>query len=229
LAAAEEATDMAETAGAIEGGWIDVSVPLWPATPIFEGDPTFHLTPAFTIAGGAVSNVHRLDMGVHTGTHLDAPIHFIDGAPASESIPLDAGIGPAWIADATAVDDASITAEDLAALEIPRDATRLLFKTRNSRLWAEPGFQSSFLGLDAGAAAELASRGARFVGIDYLSIAPFGDPVGTHQALLAAEVVILEGIDLHGVEPGAVDLLCLPIRLLGSDGVPCRVLVRPRH
>ena len=213
----------------LTAGWIDISVPLAPSTPIFEGDPTFHLEPAFTIAGGAVANVHRLDMGVHTGTHLDAPIHFIDGAPASESIPLEAGIGPAWIVDATAVDDASITAEDLGALAIPAEETRLLFKTRNSRLWAEDGFRETFLGLDARAAAELASRGAQLVGIDYLSIAPFGDPVGTHRALLAAGVAILEGVDLRGIEPGPIDLLCMPIRLLRSDGVPARVLVRPRR
>ena len=219
---------MDKTAGGLEGGWIDVSIPLGRSTPIFEGDPTFHLEPAFTIAGGAVCNVSRLDMGVHTGTHLDAPVHFIDGAPVSESIPLEAGIGPAWVVDATALDGAAIRAEDLASLVLPAEATRILFKTRNSELWAAPGFQTSFIGLDAGAAAALAARGPRLVGIDYLSIAPFGDPIGTHQALLSAEVVVLEGVDLRGVEPGPVDLLCLPIRLLGSDGVPARVLVRPR-
>ncbi|HET9346675.1 MAG TPA: cyclase family protein [Candidatus Limnocylindrales bacterium] len=217
--------DMADVA---EHDWIDVSVPLGPATPIFEGDPMFHLEPAFTIAGGAICNVSRLDMGVHSGTHLDAPVHFIDGAPASESIPLEAGIGPAWVADGTAIDGAAITAPDIAALEIPGDATRLLFKTRNSALWAQPGFQTSFVGLDAGAAAELASRGLRLVGVDYLSVAPFGDPVATHRSLLSAGVVILEGLDLREVEPGPVDLLCLPIRLVASDGVPARVLVRPR-
>ena len=219
---------MDEPGSAIEGSWIDVSIPLGPATPIFEGDPTFHLEPAFTIAGGAICNVSRVDMGVHTGTHLDAPLHFIDGGPASQSIPLDAGIGPAWVVDATGIAGRAISAEDLAGLAIPADATRILFKTRNSALWREPGFQASFVGLDAGAAAALAGGGARLVGVDYLSVAPFGDPVGTHQALLSAGVAVLEGIDLTDVEPGPVDLLCLPIRLIDSDGVPARVLVRPR-
>lgn len=209
-------------------GWIDISIPLDEHTPIFEGDPTFRLERAFSIDGGAMANVSRLEMGVHTGTHLDAPIHFIDGAPHSQSIPLVAGIGPAWVADATGHLGHRISAAELAELEIPADATRVLLKTRNSALWDQPGFQSTFVGLDGDAAEALVARGTRLIGVDYLSVAPFGDPVDTHQALLAAGVVILEGIDLGEVEPGPVDLLCLPIRLMNSDGVPARALVRPR-
>jgi len=212
----------------LTAGWIDISVPLAPSTPIFEGDPTFHLEPAFTIDGGAVCNVSRIDMGVHTGTHLDAPLHFIDGGPASESIPLEAGIGPAFVVDATAVDGGAITASDLAGLAIPADETRLLFKTRNSALWAEPGFQASFVGLDPDAAEGLASRGLLLVGVDYLSVAPFGKGPETHHPLLSNGIAVLEGIDLRDVDPGPVDLFCLPIRLIGSDGVPARALVRPR-
>jgi arylformamidase len=219
---------MSDTAPLDGGGWIDISIPLDESTPIFEGDPTFRLERAFSIAGGAMANVSRLEMGVHTGTHLDAPIHFIDGAPHSQSIPLEAGIGPAWVADATAHVGHRLGVVDLAALEIPAGTTRLLFKTRNSGLWRQTGFQSTFVGLDGDAAAELAARGTRLLGIDYLSVAPFGDPIDTHQALLAAGVAILEGIDLSEVEPGPVDLLCLPIRLMNSDGVPARALVRPR-
>ena len=219
---------MTDTGRPLDEGWIDVSVPLRPGVAIFEGDPTFHLERAFSIAGGALCNVSHVDMGVHTGTHLDAPIHFIDGAPASESIPLEAGIGPAWVVDATGIGGPAIGAAELAELAIPADATRLLFKTRNSALWDEAGFSESFVALDEGAATELVARGVRLVGIDYLSIAPFGNPVGTHQALLAARVAILEGLDLREVDPGPIELLCLPIRLVGSDGVPARVLVRRR-
>jgi arylformamidase len=218
---------MTDTERPLDEGWIDVSVPLRPGIAIFEGDPTFHLERAFSIAGGAVCNVSRLDMGVHTGTHLDAPIHFIDGAPASESIPLEAGIGRAWIVDATAVRGATLGIDDLAGLEIPDRETRLLFKTRNSELWGVPQFSTAFVGLDGPAAEALAARGIRLVGIDYLSVAPLGDPVDTHRALLGAGIAILEGIDLRTVDPGPVELLCLPIRLVGSDGVPARVLVRP--
>ena len=141
---------MSDTPPLDGGRWIDISIPLDESTPIFEGDPTFHLERAFSIEGGAVANVSRLEMGVHTGTHLDAPIHFIDGAPHSQSIPLEAGIGPAWVADATGHVGHRISAAELAALEIPAGTTRLLLKTRNSGLWDQPGFQSSFVGSGRG-------------------------------------------------------------------------------
>ena len=219
---------MTELGGALGAGWTDISVPLQAGLAIFEGDPSFQIERAFSIAGGASCNVSKVDMGVHSGTHLDAPLHFIDGAPASEGIPLDAGLGAAWVVDATALTGAALTAADLASLDIPAGETRLLFKTRNSALWAQPGFQASFIGLDESAAKELVARGVRFVGIDYLSIGPFGNAVETHRALLGAGVTILEGADLRNVAPGPIELLCLPIRLIGSDGVPARVLVRPR-
>ena len=164
----------------------------------------------------------------HGGTHLDAPVHFIERAPASEAIPLDAGMGPAWVVDAVALTGPAIEAADIASLSIPAGETRLLFKTRNSALWGEQGFQPSFIGLDHGASTALAERGVSLVGIDYLSVAPFGNAIESHRALLSAGVAILEGIDLREVEPGPVELLCLPIRLIGSDGAPARALVRPR-
>ncbi|HEX5012962.1 MAG TPA: cyclase family protein [Candidatus Limnocylindrales bacterium] len=215
--------------GTKDAGWIDISVPLRDGLPIFEGDPSFHIEYAFSIAGGANYNVSRVDMGVHSGTHFDAPLHAIDGAPGSDAIQLDAGLGPAWVVDATALSGEAISAADLASLEIPGGETRLLFKTRNSDLWGRPGFQASFIGLDESAAVALVDRGVRFVAIDYLSIGPFGKAVETHLALLRAGIAILEGADLRNVEPGPVELLCLPIKLIGSDGVPARALVRPRR
>ena len=216
------------TEGSNSPAWIDISVPLEPDTPIFDGDPTFRIDLAVSIAAGAICNISHLALGAHTGTHLDAPSHFIEGAPASESIPLDTCMGAAWVVDATRLTQ-TINAADIAELDIPAGETRLLFKTRNSQLWAKPGFQSDFIALDETAAASLVERGVRLVGIDYLSIAPFGDPVATHQALLSVGVVILEGTDLRAVQPGPVELLCLPIRLIGSDGVLARALVRPRR
>jgi arylformamidase len=179
------------------------------------------------MADGGICNVSRLDMGAHTGTHLDAPSHFIEGAAATESIPLDVCIGPAWVVDATGL-RANIGPTNLADLDIPADETRLLFKTPNSELWNQPGFSEAFIGLDGDAARLLAERGVRLVGADYLSIAPFGNPAPTHLALLSAGVVIIEGLDLRAVDPGPVDLLCIPLRLVGSDGVPARAFVRPR-
>jgi arylformamidase len=207
--------------------WIDISLPIRPGIAIFEGDPPFRIELAASMARGDICNVSRLELGAHTGTHLDAPVHFIEGGAPSEAIPLEAGIGPAWVVDATGL-TSTIGAAELATLDIPAAESRLLFKTRNSALWSEPGFSSAFIGLEGSAAAALVDRGARLVGVDYLSVAPFGDPTPTHRALLGAGVAILEGIDLRAVEPGPVDLLCLPIRLIGSDGVPARALVRPR-
>jgi arylformamidase len=179
------------------------------------------------MADGAICNLSRLDVGAHTGTHIDAPRHFIDGAATVEATPLDAVIGPAWVVDARAL-TATITARDLATLDIPDGETRLLFRTRNSELWSLPHFSADFLAFAAEAAEALVARGVRLVAIDYLSIAPIGDPVATHQAFLGNGVVVLEGVDLRAVDPGPYDLHAAPIRLVGSDGAPVRALLRPR-
>jgi arylformamidase len=211
-----------------QGPWIDVSIPLAPGMPVFTGDPTYSIELAASIAAGALCNVSRLSMGAHSGTHFDAPGHFIDGAATTESMPLEAGIGPAWVVDARAF-DRTITAGDLVELGIPEGETRILFRTPNSELWATPGFSESFTAIDESAARFLVDRGATLVGADYLSIAPFGDPAPTHRTLLGGGAWILEGLDLRNVEPGAVELLALPLRIVGSDGAPARALVRRRN
>jgi arylformamidase len=206
---------------------LDISVPIKTGMTIFEGDPPVHVELAFTIAGGSVANISRLDMGAHSGTHVDAPVHFIDGAAGAERIPLDALLGPAFVVDARGL-DRNIRREDLERLAIPAAETRLLFKTPNSRLWDLEGFSSDFIGFDESGAAALVERGARLVGIDYLSVAPFGNPTPTHRAFLEAGAVILEGLDLRDVEPGPYELVCLPLRIVGGDGAPARALLRPR-
>lgn len=212
----------------VEGaGWIDVSVPIRAGMVVFEGDPDVSIVRAASIADGDVANVSRLDMGAHTGTHIDAPVHFIPGAAGIESVPPDALIGPAFVADARGVTGA-IDETALVAMGIPEGTERLLFRTQNSELWDLPAFSRDFIGLTEGAARELVRRGVRLAGIDYLSIAPFGDPAPTHRALLTAGVVILEGLDLRGAGPGAYDLVCLPLLIPGSDGAPARTLLRRR-
>ena len=207
--------------------WLDISVPISERTPVFSGDPTYHRELASAMARGDICNVSRLDMGVHTGTHIDAPRHFIEGAPATEDIPLDACMGAAFVVDATALRE-TIRAADLDGLTIPAGETRLLFKTRNSDLWSRPDFSSDFLAFEADAARWLVDRGVRLIAIDYLSIGPFGDAVETHRTFLGAGVVVVEGTDLRAVAPGPYELLCLPLRLVGSDGAPARALLRPR-
>ena len=207
--------------------WQDISVPIRDGMVTFEGDPQVHLERAMSIADGAVCNVSRLDYGIHSGTHIDAPIHFIDGAPGIEAMAIDAFVGPALVVDARSIDGPF----DRAAIErmaIPRGTERVLIRSRNSELWSETAFSKAFSGVTEDGANALVERGLRLVGIDYLSIAPFGEPVPTHVALLRAGIAILEGLDLRAIEPGVYDLVCLPVLIPGSDGAPTRAVVRRR-
>ena len=207
--------------------WIDVSVPLHDDVTVFAGERPFHRERTGAIADGGICNISRMALGVHTGTHVDAPVHFVEGGGTAEAIALDALIGPAWVVDATSA-TGTITAGDLDRFDMPANEVRLLFRTRSAHLWDTPAFEPGFVALDATAATALVGRGVRSVGIDYLSIAPIGDPVPTHRILFGAGVVVLEGLDLRNVAPGAYDLLCLPLRIVGSDGAPARALLRPR-
>jgi arylformamidase len=163
-----------------------------------------------------VVNLSRLDFGVHSGTHVDAPVHFIDGAPAAESLPLEVLIGPARVLDLTAAERLDASAFDGVELQ-----ERVLLKTRNSELWARETFADDFLALTEDGARRLIDGGVRLVGIDYLSI---GDEAA-HQALLGAGVVAIEGLDLRRVDPGDYELICAPLKLVGSDGAPARVVL----
>jgi arylformamidase len=208
-------------------GWQDISVPIRNGMVTFEGDPPVHLERAMSMADGAICNVSRLDFGVHSGTHIDAPVHFIDGAAGVEAVALDALVGAASVVDARHV----VGPFDRAVIDglgIARGTERLLFRSHNSELWNEPTFNGSFSGVTEDGARALIELGVRLVGADYLSIAPFGDPTPTHVAFLDAGVVIVEGLDLRGVEPGAYDLICLPVLIPGSDGGPARAIVRRR-
>jgi arylformamidase len=191
----------------------DISVPVQPGMVTYPGDPTVKLERVSAIADGAVANISRLDFGVHTGTHVDAPLHFIDGAPGTEQLPLDVLVGPARVIDATSLD-----AEDLAQAEL---AERVLFKTSNSELWSRDEFAHDFVSLEEDGARLLVDRGVRLIGIDYLSV---GDE-GAHHVLLEAGVVAIEGLDLRGVDPGEYQLVCAPLKLVGSDGAPARVFL----
>jgi arylformamidase len=205
--------------------YIDVTVPVRSGMPVYEGDPAVELQRVTSMTEGGICNISRLDFGLHSGTHIDAPLHFIDGAGGVESIPLDALIGEAFVADATPV-MGNIDLAALRSIQIPSGSQRILFKTTNSRLWDQEGFSRDFVALTEDAARELVRRGVRLVGIDYLSIAPFSDAAPTHIALLEAGVVILEGLDLRSVTPGMYRLLCLPLLVPGADGAPARTLLQ---
>ncbi len=195
---------------------IDISVPVRPGMVTYPGDPTVTLERVVSIADGGVVNLSRLDFGVHSGTHVDAPVHFIDGAAAAESLPLDVLIGPARVLDLTAAERLDASAFDGVELQ-----ERVLLKTRNSELWERETFADEFLALTEDGARALIEDGVRLVGIDYLSI---GDEAA-HHALLGAGVVAIEGLDLRGVVPGDYRLVCAPLKLVGSDGAPARALL----
>jgi arylformamidase len=199
----------------------DISVPIHAGMPVYDGNPGFRLERVTSIADGADANVSRLDLGVHNGTHVDAPVHFIDGGAGTESLDLEALIGPAYVVDATAV-SGDLDAEALGSLAFPSDLTRILFKTSNSQLWSRSSFTREFVRLTGTGARFLIERGVRLVGIDYLSI---GD-ADAHRELLAVGVIALEGLDLREVDPGGYELICLPMRLEGSDGAPARAILR---
>jgi arylformamidase len=207
--------------------WQDISVPIRDGMITFEGDPQVHLGRAMSITDGAVCNVSRLDFGIHSGTHIDAPIHFIDGARGIEAMAIDAFVGPALVADARSI-DGPFDRGAIEGLAIPTGTERVLIRSRNSELWSEPVFSRAFSGVTEDGARALVDLGVRLVGIDYLSIAPFGEPVPTHVVLLGAGVAILEGLDLRRVEPGLYDLICLPLLIPGSDGAPTRAVIRRR-
>jgi arylformamidase len=195
---------------------IDITVPIQPGMVTYPGDPTVTLERVVSIADGGAVNVSRLDFGVHSGTHVDAPIHFIEGASAVETLPLDVLIGPARVLDLTTAQRLDAAIFD--GVDLPE---RVLLKTRNSELWERDTFVEEFLSLTEDAAQRLIDGGVRLVGIDYLSI---GDEAA-HTALLGAGVVALEGLDLRQVDPGEYRLICAPLKLVGSDGAPARTLL----
>jgi arylformamidase len=203
---------------------IDVSLTLSDKLPVWPGDPRVSLERVHKIEDGANANVSRLDLQVHSGTHIDAPVHFLPGEKGVDSIHLQELIGPCFVLEFPE-EVGVISRETFSSQYIPAGVTRLLLKTKNSTFWTENDteFRTDFVGLAEDGACFLVERGIRVVGIDYLSIAPYKQSRPTHETLLKAGIVIIEGLDLHAVTTGYYSLICLPIKLAGSDGAPTRV------
>jgi arylformamidase len=204
----------------------DITVAFRPDGPLWPNDPPPNVTLMKSVEGGYRCNVTRLDTGVHFGTHLDAPCHFIEGGRTVDELDLSVLVGPCTVAEVP--DTAAIGPEHLDALDLAPGATRLLLKTRNSAFWDDPAheFRKDFTALTADAAQWVVDRGIRLIGIDYLSIQLFDDAVSTtHLVLLGAEVIIVEGLDLRAVGPGDYHLTCLPMKLAGADGAPVRAIL----
>jgi arylformamidase len=203
---------------------IDVSVPLDAQLPTYPHNTPFSLEPLKRIARGDSSNVSTLHMSAHTGTHVDAPRHFFDAGAGTESLALELLMGRARVIE---IDSrAGIAAEDLAPIDLSDDI-RVLIKTHNSRLWGSPEFHEDYVGITDSGAKHLVEHGIKVVGVDYLSVEKFHTPgAPAHHVLLGAGTIVIEGLNLRDVEPGVYEMFCLPLRIVGSDGAPARVVLR---
>ncbi len=208
--------------------WIDISVPLKNGMVHWPGDPAFQSRLAKTLGDDCPCNLTHLDMSAHTGTHMDAPRHFIADGKTMEALPLDATVGPCRVIEIH--DTTAITADELESHKLQR-GERILFKTRNSaRSWQTDEFDEDFIYIAQDAARHITGCSVMTVGIDYLSVGGYKkDGVETHVELLRAEVWIIEGLNLATIAPGEYDLACLPLKLVGSDGAPARAILRPRE
>lgn len=193
---------------------------------VWPGDPPFSEEFLSAMAAGAHATVRRLSLSTHTGTHLDAPCHFVPGGEGVDAVPLSYLIGPITVIDTGGVD--SITADDLQRLMPSEVPQRIFLKTRNShrRVIDQPIFVEDFVALDASAALWLTQQNVCTVGIDYYSIEPFHHPENpVHHILLENHVAVIEGVRLIGVDPGVYRLMALPLKLAGMDGSPMRVIL----
>ena len=207
----------------------DVTVPLSNELPTYPGDPGIQIGEWRSLAKGDSANVSVVNFGAHTGTHVDAPAHFIEGAAKIETLPLESLIGECVVIQVP--DDYLVVDEEFVSANFTPGTERVLFKTRNSAFWNEtpPQFHRDFTHLNTAAATWLASNGAKLVGIDYLSIEKSKSPGHpTHVALLEKGIVIVEGLNLSDVSPGRYEVFCLPLRLRSDlgDGAPARVVLR---
>ena len=202
----------------------DVSRPLRDGGTIYPGDPEIAVRAHSSIARGDPANVSALALGSHSGTHVDAPSHFIPGGDPVDRIPLERLIGPVAVLDLPA-GLASVGADDLARQDL-RGQRRVLLRTGNSAAGAGTGFTPDYCALSPDGAAYLLDRGVELVGIDALSVEPFGSAdFRVHHLLLERGVVIVEGLDLSAIAAGVYQFICLPLRLEGLDGAPARAVL----
>ena len=205
---------------------VDISVPVDMALPTWPGDPPVTVARFLDIQGGDTVNASRVSCSVHTGTHVDAPLHHLAEGNSADRLPLASMIGPVMVADFADADE--IGPRELDALNLPATTVRLLCRTRNSLLWssADRTFREDFVAVTPAGARWLVDRGVRLVGVDYLSVERFNaSPPDTHRRLLEAGVVILEGLDLREAKAGPSWLACLPWKICGTDGAPARAVL----
>ena len=201
----------------------DISLKLTGETLRWVTAPPFELEERRRMSKGDPNNSSALNMSVHSGTHIDAPFHFVADGNTIDQLSLERFIGPALVYAVEA--ERYITKEHVAGIRLD-GATRVLFKTKNSALLRKQEYDPDFVAISVEAAQSLVELGVELVGLDYLSVAHADEQVPVHRAFLDHGVVLLEGIDLSAVAPGRYELMCLPIPLGDSDGAPCRAVLR---
>jgi len=206
--------------------WIDISVSLRTGMVHWPNDPPVCIEQVSDMSCGDKANLSKMDMSVHSGTHVDAPLHFIRDGKSVDAVPFDALIGKTRVIEIA--ERESISVKALAANRILR-GERILFKTRNSeQKWAEKEFMPHFVYLSTEAAGYLAELGVKTVGVDYLSVSGYGrNEVEVHQKLLEADIWVIEGLYLGGVNPGNYHMICLPLNIYNGEGAPARAILKP--
>lgn len=204
----------------------DITLPLSSKLPTWPGDPPFVVNRLKEMDAGGSTNTSQISLSVHTGTHVDAPDHFLNNGKTVEDLPLNLLTGRAYVLQVPNEVNL-ITAAVLEKAEIPPRTRRILFKTRNSEYWKQglSTFQTDFVALSQDAAQYLVDRGFKLVGVDYLSVAPYQNSRPTHEALLKASVIVIEGLNLSEVSQGRYSLYCLPMKLVGLEGAPVRAIL----
>jgi arylformamidase len=207
-------------------GPIDISWPVWEGMPTWPGSVRYERRLASSIARGDDVNGSVIQMGVHGGTHVEAPLHFIEGGASLDSFQLEPFIGPARVVHVPEADE--VGPEHLEQQLGTDDIARVLIRTRNSDETRDgEGFRTDFAALGLDGASWLARRGVMLVGVDYLSIQRFGGDPETHRVLMRAGAAILEGLNLGEVAPGDYRLVCLPLALQGAEAAPARAILEP--
>lgn len=200
----------------------DISVSLSAELPVFPGDPPVVIEPVTRIARGDDSNVSRIAISNHSGTHLDPPRHYNDSGIPIDQVPLPLLMGKALVLELSGVK--RITRAELEKFPI-KGEERLLLKTDNSRLWEIPSFCADFSHLTEDGARYIAESGVKLVGIDYLSVERADGDGAVHRLLLNKGIIILEGLNLEEVPPGSYELVCLPLKIREGDGAPARAIL----
>jgi arylformamidase len=203
----------------------DVTVPISNALPVWPGDPPVQLSRKSHASRDKTHTVRltAIEMGSHTGTHMDAPFHMIDGGKRLSDFPLDTLIGKVTVFEipsARSIGRAQLEGFDWTDIE------RVLLKTENSKHWNDGKFYEEFVYLEPDGAEFLVERGVRLVGIDYLSIDKFrSESHPSHFVLLKKNILIIEGLNLNAVPQGKYSIFALPLNLQDADGAPTRVVL----